>query len=159
MRQSDLRGQPNFARLSPSQRRHIEDRRRRADINQSLLEPWPLRGTDPTAPTPSIEKALSDAADRLADERLVRSILRKHHMPPLIEIKGLGAAVQSARAGIATVRTETAGLTVDSAGLVAAIKDVRTQIKQAHDDLKFEAESLGNGSGSHSDTPSETSGT
>ena len=67
-------------------------------------------------------------------------------MPPLIEIKGLGAAVATAKAGISTLRSETANLSVDAQQLVTAIQDVRTQIKQAHDDLKFEAETLGNGS-------------
>lgn len=159
MRQRELHDASVWSKLSPTYRRHIEDRQRRARTEKSVLEPWPLRGTESGEPTPSITKAISDAADRLADERLVRSILRKNRMPPLIEIKGLGAAVQSARAGIAAVRTETAGLTTDSAGLISAIKDVRAQIKQAHDDLKFEAETLGNGSGNHSDEPSEESGT
>ena len=68
-------------------------------------------------------------------------------MPPLIEIKGLGAAVQSAKAGIAGVRSATAGLSSEAAALVAAIQDVRTQIAQAQSDLKFEAETLGNGNG------------
>ena len=67
-------------------------------------------------------------------------------MPPLIEIKGLGADVASAKKGIRDLRSEVAGLNVDSTLLTTAVKDVRTQIKQAHDDLKFEAETLGNGS-------------
>ena len=66
-------------------------------------------------------------------------------MPPLIEIKGLGLAVASAKKGIADLRVETAGLSTDASALVSAIQDVRTQIKQAHEDLKFEAETLGNG--------------
>lgn len=73
-------------------------------------------------------------------------------MPPLIEIKGLGAAVQAAKASIANVRTETSGLSTDATALVAAIQDVRSQIKQAHDDIKFEAETLGNGGGTVSQT-------
>ena len=67
-------------------------------------------------------------------------------MPPLIEIKGLGASVAAAKAGISTLRSETANLSIDAQQLTQAIQDVRGQIKQAHDDLKFEAETLGNGS-------------
>ena len=74
-------------------------------------------------------------------------------MPPLIEIKGLGAAVANAKKGIADLRTETAGLSTDASALVSAIQDVRTQIKQAHEDLKFEAETLGNGGETQSEKP------
>lgn len=67
-------------------------------------------------------------------------------MGNLIEIKGLGAAVQSAKKGIADVRAETAGLQSDASALVSALQDVRQQIRQAQSDLQFEAETLGNGS-------------
>lgn len=66
-------------------------------------------------------------------------------MPPLIEIKGLGAAVAAAKKGISDVRSETAGLSADAAALIASVKDARKQINDAHEDLKFEAQSLGNG--------------
>lgn len=94
--------------------------------------------------------AIARATDRLTTAKVLLNTannIREGKMPPLIEIKGLGAAVQSAKAGIAGLRAETAGLSTDATALVTAIKDVRAQIAQAHSDLKFEAETLGNGNG------------
>lgn len=76
-------------------------------------------------------------------------------MPPLIEIKGLGAAVAAAKKGISDVRTEVAGLGTDTAALTATVKDVRKQVNDAHDDLKFEASTLGNGGEQQSEKDSE----
>ena len=71
---------------------------------------------------------------------------RDMSMANLFEIKGLGAAVADAKKGISQVRAETAGLSADAGLLITAVQGVRQQIKQAHDDLQFEAEQLGNGS-------------
>lgn len=62
----------------------------------------------------------------------------------IFEIKGLGAAVAAAKGSIAQVRSETGGLSQDASLLVSAVQNVRQQIKAAHDDLQFEAETLGN---------------
>jgi hypothetical protein len=97
---------------------------------------------------PEISAALSELTDRIIAYRVITKMDREGTLPPLIEIKGLGAIVADAKKGIAGVRAETAGLSTDAAALVAAVQDVRVQIKQAHDDIKFEAETLGNGNGS-----------
>jgi len=105
-------------------------------------------------------ESINAAADKIVAARVLTTMAnntKAGKMPPLIEIKGLGAAVQSAKAGIASVRAETAGLSSDATALVAAIQDVRTQIAQAHADLKFESETLGNGSGVSSSTASPAS--
>ena len=48
-----------------------------------LLEPWPLRGTQPNEPTPALDKAISDAADRIIAERVVKAIVRETRMSKL----------------------------------------------------------------------------
>lgn len=105
-------------------------------------------------------ESINAAADKIVAARVLTTMannIKAGTMPPLIEIKGLGAAVKSAKAGIASVRAETAGLSSDATALVAAIQDVRTQISQAHADLKFESETLGNGGETTSDTASTVS--
>ena len=64
-------------------------------------------------------------------------------MPPL-EIKGLGNLVQDAKKQIATLRAEGAGLGSDIRDMVNSVTEVRKQVQAAHDDLKFEAGTLGN---------------
>ena len=106
-------------------------------------------------------EAIDSAADRIVTARVLTHVateIREGRMPPLIEIKGLGNIVADARKAIAGVRTETSGLHLDAANLVSAVKDVRAQIQQAHADLKFEAETLGNGGETSSDTTSTRSG-
>ena len=61
-----------------------------------------------------------------------------------IEIKGLSAVVQRARKSISDVRAKAAGLDADTAALSQTIDEVRKHVNAVHDDLKFEAESLGN---------------
>ena len=95
--------------------------------------------------------AIADATDRLTTARVLTAIsndAKAGKVTPLIEIKGLGAAVLAAKQGIAGLRSETAGLSTDAAALMMAVQGVRKQIAQAHEDLKFEAETLGNGAGS-----------
>lgn len=105
----------------------------------------------PAGRIPDIAGALSELTDRVIAYRVLTKMDREGTLPPLIEIKGLGAIVADAKKGIAGVRSETAGLSVDAAALVSAVKDVRVQIKQAHDDIKFEAETLGNGGSENSE--------
>ncbi|HYM32309.1 MAG TPA: hypothetical protein VEU47_13470 [Candidatus Cybelea sp.] len=107
-------------------------------------------------------EAVAGATDKIVTARMLTKLsndIKEGRMPPLIEIKGLGAAVAAARVSIAGVRSETAGLSTDAVHLVAAIQDVRKQIAQAHDDLKFEAEQLGNGGGNASAATSSNAGT
>src|ERR1700754_570764 len=96
------------------------------------IEPWPVK-------QPDITHEIAELTDRVTALRVVTAKAKEGKLP-LIEIKGLGASVAAARKSITDVRTETSGLSTDASALVAAIQDVRTQIKQAHDDLKFEAE-------------------
>lgn len=61
-----------------------------------------------------------------------------------LEIKGLGNIVQQARKDIATLRSESVGLSGDVRAMIQSVQDVRKQVNAAHDDLKFEASTLGN---------------
>lgn len=61
-----------------------------------------------------------------------------------LEIKGLGNVVAAARKEIATLRSESAGLGEDVRAMTQSVRDVRKQVNAAHDDLKFEASTLGN---------------
>jgi hypothetical protein len=49
-------------------------------MNDFLLEPWPLRGTKADEPTPTITRAIADAADRVVAERVVKVIVRENRM-------------------------------------------------------------------------------
>ena len=71
-----------------------------------------------------------------------------------IEIKGLSGSVQRARDAIRGVRGHIAGLDEEVRALQQTAVDLHKQVKAVHDDLKFEAETLGNGSGESSDSPS-----
>lgn len=62
----------------------------------------------------------------------------------MLEIKGLGAAVTEARKGIADARAASAGVGESARRLVSVLGDVKEQLDNAHDDLKFEAQTLGN---------------
>lgn len=63
---------------------------------------------------------------------------------PLIEIKGLGAAVAGAKKGISDLRSAAAGLNTETTALNLEIVDLTEQVKQHRKDLRFEAETLGN---------------
>lgn len=64
---------------------------------------------------------------------------------PLIEIKGLASSVANARKGISEVRAAATSLNVESAALVNEMNDIKDQVAQHRKDLRFEAETLGNG--------------
>ena len=74
-----------------------------------------------------------------------------HKPPPCkhsemdMEIKGLGAAFQAAKARIAHARNAVTTFEQTSAAFVGDIEDVTKQIDAMHSDLKFEATQLGNG--------------
>lgn len=115
-------------------------------MDDVVLEPWPLRGTKPTEPTPPLTKAIESATERLTAERVILTAVRENKMP-LIEIKGLSASVAAVKGSIGDLRTSAAVLNTESSALKAEIDDLTTQIKQHRTDLRFEAETLGNGSG------------
>ena len=75
-----------------------------------------------------------------------RRIYRENFMP--LEIKGLSGAALDAKKVIGELRGEMGGLYTDVTALTADVRDVRAQVKNVHDDLKFEAQTLGNSSGS-----------
>jgi hypothetical protein len=81
--------------------------------------------------------------------------LRKQEMARLIEIKGLGNIVAEAKKGIGELRTSAGALNTETTGLKAEIDDLTAQVKQHRADLRFEAETLGNGNGGGSDGQSE----
>lgn len=65
-------------------------------------------------------------------------------MAERLKIKGLGETVAAARAAIADVRGTFTALHSETVALQMDAQDVRDQIKQHHDDLKFEVSTLGN---------------
>ncbi len=65
-----------------------------------------------------------------------------------VKIAGLGSLVQSVRSEITGLRAELPALQASAAALRSTVADLKTQIDSTHDDLKFEATTLGNGSGS-----------
>lgn len=69
------------------------------------------------------------------------------HRAMAVQIKGLSGAVQQARKSISDLRAHAAGLQSDVVGLTQTITEIREQVKKEHDDLKFEAETLGNSGG------------
>lgn len=71
---------------------------------------------------------------------------------PLLEIKGLGQHVASAKKGIADVRSAAADLGISTGLLTQELKDVHAQVEAARTDLRFEAETLGNSPTTSEDT-------
>jgi hypothetical protein len=66
-------------------------------------------------------------------------------MARLIEIKGIGADVASIKKGIGELRAVASEVNTESTALKAELGDLRDQIKEHRADLRFEAETLGNG--------------
>lgn len=64
-----------------------------------------------------------------------------------IKIAGLGSLVQGVRDQISGLRTELPALGQSIQDLRASVTAVKAQVDAVHDDLKFEATTLGNGSG------------
>ncbi len=62
----------------------------------------------------------------------------------MIEIRGLSDTVLQARNAIKDVREQASGLRDDTKALAATLRDVRASVNKAHEDLKFEAQTLGN---------------
>lgn len=72
----------------------------------------------------------------------------KLNMP--LEIKGLGGLVSEVRKGIADVRVVAAEVNEAGRGLAGDLRDLKKQITGAREDIKFEAQTMGN-----SQTPEE----
>jgi chromosome segregation ATPase len=89
--------------------------------------------------------------------RLLERQTKDKNMPPL-EIKGLGNVVADAKKQIATLRAESAGLNQDIRDMVQSVQEVRKQVQNAHDDLKFEAQTLGNAPPPDDDKPAGMDG-
>lgn len=66
----------------------------------------------------------------------------------IVKIAGLGSLVQGVRDQISGLRTELPALGQSIQDLRSSVADVKAQVDAVHDDLKFEAQTLGNGSGS-----------
>jgi hypothetical protein len=75
-------------------------------------------------------------------KQLLRQQPKETEMP--LEIKGLGNVVADAKRQIAVLRSESAALNTDIRDMVQSVQEVRKQVNAAHDDLKFEAQTLGN---------------
>ena len=62
----------------------------------------------------------------------------------LVEIKGLGETVSAARQALQGVRASARAMNDTAAKLKAEVEDVTAQLQEHRDDLKADAESLGN---------------
>lgn len=113
-----------------------------------LLEPWKKPASIEQAVTSA--KAIDAAADRIVTARVLTGLSNdmKEGKMPLIEIKGLGAVVADVKKGMGELRQIAADVGTESAGLKAELTALKEQIQQHRADLRFEAETLGNGSGS-----------
>lgn len=85
-----------------------------------------------TAPAPAVQ-VLTPTATKATD---------------IVKIAGLGSLVQGVRDQISGLRTELPALGQSIQDLRASVTAVKAQVDAVHDDLKFEATTLGNGSGS-----------
>jgi hypothetical protein len=124
--------------------------------SEFLLEPRPLR-TIGDALTDT--NTISAAADRIVVARVVTGLsrqIKEGKLPQLLEINGLGAAVSNAKKSIATLRDAASGFHAESSGLAKELTDLTEQIRQHRADLRFEAETLGNGGSSEFDQKSES---
>lgn len=78
-------------------------------------------------------------------------------LPPLKGVAGLGNVLADAKRGINEVRQVTTALSSETADLVRDVNIMRDHVRQVHEDLHFEASTLGNGGPSLSEEPSEQS--
>lgn len=89
--------------------------------------------------------------------RIVHHLIHRRYedMPRLLEIKGLGGDIASIKKGIGDLRVAASELNTEGAALKAEIVDLKEQIVQHRSDLRFEAETLGNGNGSDEQSDKE----
>jgi len=104
-----------------------------------------------------ITREVSELTDRVTAYRVVSTMAREGRLPPLIEIKGLGAAIASIKTEVAGIRAVAAEVNTEAPALRAELADVRDQLKAHRADLRFEAETLGNSGSAGSGTNSEKS--
>src|SRR6266403_2530392 len=93
---------------------------------------------------PDITREVASLTDRVTAYRVVTTMQREGRLPPLIEIKGLGAAIASIKTEVAGIRVVAAEVNTEAPALRAELADVRDQLKAHRADLRFEAETLGN---------------
>ncbi len=110
----------------------------------ALMPPSPGGFGGPGPPT------ITEAIEGLTDRVVAVRVLKEKGMAalPKIEIKGLGDKVKAARDGITALRASFESLGEETRGLQQDVADVTDQLRQHRADLRFEAETLGNGSGS-----------
>lgn len=112
-------------------------------MNEGLTPIRPLTIQEQVAQTlaqPAMIKVEQPAAQVLAPAKPSSS--------SLVKIAGLGNLVQSVRDQITELRTNGAALQESVAALNLTMQGIKQQVDATHDDLKFEAETMGNGSGS-----------
>jgi len=96
---------------------------------------------------------LDRTSDRIASARVIAKAIvdarqKEEAMARLIEVKGLAGAVAQAKDAIRSARGATVDLSTTARALALEAADVTQQLQEARDDLKFEASTLGNSSGS-----------
>lgn len=92
------------------------------------------------------ETDIATELDGLTDRIIAYRIVRRMGIMPLIEIKGLKETIAGVKGGIADIRTVAADVNQEASDLKIELSEVRDQIRQHRADLRFEAETLGNGS-------------
>jgi hypothetical protein len=89
---------------------------------------------------------ITAAIDGLTDRIIAYRVLleRGYIAVPLLEIKGLSQHIANAKKGISDVRNAAGNLSTETTALTLELQDVTKQVQTARDDLKFEADQLGN---------------
>jgi len=124
-----------------------------------------------------ITSAISDLSDRVTAQRVlmqkgltavaennstaVVAATNRQPMPrvqvlPPIQIKGLAADVMTVKQGFAEIREIVRDVNATGAALKQDLSDVRDQLHAHRQDIRFEAEKLGNNGGNSGETQPET---
>lgn len=96
-------------------------------------------------------RELSGLTDRVFAYRMYYIINRGTNVARLLEIKGLGADIASVKRGIGEIRSVVTEVNTEGTALKAELGDLKDQLKGHRADLRFEAETLGNGGDNSSD--------
>jgi hypothetical protein len=113
-----------------------------------------IRSPDFTKPAPDFTRQLENLTSRVASARIIaREIVEGQQAKQVLQcmadktlIKGLAEAMASAKKSLAAARAAPAALQESAAALAVTCSDLKTQVDEMHDDIKFEATQLGNGS-------------
>lgn len=98
-------------------------------------------------------RELDGLTDRVLAYRIYYIINRGSNVARLLEIKGLGADIASVKKGIGDLRAVVSEVNVEKTGLHAELTDLKEQLRGHRNDLRFEAETLGNGGENSSSHP------